>query len=179
MRSNSAFAAIGLWCACALGCSSAPAVESAAAADDPAARAFLEAHNRARAGAEPPASPPLPPLRWSAELAAHAAEVAARCEFEHGQGDHGENIAARTSAAPPERVVASWVQERADWDAGTNRCADGKVCTHYTQVVWRASRELGCASRRCERGSPFRGAEWHFTVCNYSPAGNRNGERPY
>lgn len=177
MRSNSALVLLAALTACAPSGSHSPAALAASSPGprDPEALAFVEAHNRARASAEPS----LPALRWSAELAAHAAGLAARCEFEHSAGPFGENIAARTSAVPAAATVASWMEESADWNHAANRCAPGRVCTHYTQVVWRESRELGCASRRCEQGSPFGRGAWHLTVCNYAPAGNRSGERPY
>ena len=100
MRWSSSPAA-ALLCAGLLGCSGAPPRANAAAPGDAEALAFTEAHNRARAAADPPAEPPLQPLRWSDALASHAAQVAARCEFEHSQGAYGENIAARKTAAGP------------------------------------------------------------------------------
>jgi hypothetical protein len=39
--------------------------------------------------------------------------------------------------------------EAADYDYKTNRCRAG--CGHYTQVIWRDTKELGCAVAR--RGS--------------------------
>ena len=182
----SSWPAVALLGAALLGCSGAPANVNAAARgavvaapESAEALAFAAAHNRARAAADPPADPPLQPLRWSEALAAHAAQVAASCEFEHSQGTYGENIAARKSAAGTAATVDAWVGERANWDAAENRCAAGKVCTHYTQVVWRGTRELGCASRICTSGGPFGPGPWYFAVCNYAPAGNLSGERPY
>ncbi len=44
-------------------------------------------------------------------------------------------------------------------------------CGHYTQIVWRGTTTLGCAVAR----SSFR----EVWVCEYSPAGNIVGQRPY
>ena len=168
--------ALALFGALALSCSAAPPPVAGTPAGDPLARAFVAAHERVRA-ALPGAS--LPPLRWSPELSAYAAGVAARCRFEHGRSAHGENLNASLAPAGPDAVVRGWAAEAKAFDPAANRCAAGAVCTHYTQIVWRATRELGCASARCESGSPFGGAAWYLTACSYEPAGNVAGERPY
>lgn len=146
---------------------------------DPVAQAFLDAHNQARAAVSPAPSDPLPAMRWSDELAKHAQKVAGQCSFEHSKSDYGENLAARTGPGEPAEYVADWVAEAEHYDARTNRCKPGEVCGHYTQVVWRKSTEVGCASQVCDRGSPFGEGEWTMTVCNYAPAGNYSGQRPY
>lgn len=150
-----------------------------ASSQDPFADAFVAAHNAQRAAVSPAASPGLPPVRWSDELAAGAQAWAERCEFEHSRGPHGENLAARTNMAKPEDIVSSWGSEGRDFDYANNRCAAGEVCGHYTQIVWRDSTQIGCGVARCGAGGPFGGSEWFVWVCNYSPAGNWSGERPY
>lgn len=127
----------------------------------------------------PAANPPLPSVRWSKQLAANAQAWADRCEFEHSQASLGENLGARSHMAGPEEIVASWVSEGDDFNYASNRCAAGQVCGHYTQVVWRDSTEIGCGVAQCSGNSPFGGGEWIMWVCNYSPAGNYMGERPY
>ncbi|MFO0688135.1 MAG: CAP domain-containing protein [Myxococcota bacterium] len=171
--------AFALVCAAALGCGGALGPVRVLRADDPEALAYLAAHNRARATATPKPSPPLAPMRWSAALAREAAKTAARCHFDHGGSDYGENLVARRIAHPPRDAVAIWMAEQADWDPIARRCRAGRSCGHYTQVVWRESDELGCASRQCEHGSPMGGGEWFLTVCNYAPAGNEAGRAPY
>lgn len=146
---------------------------------DPTAQAFLDAHNQHRASVSPAPSKPLPALRWSADLEAHAKKVADQCRFEHSDTDHGENLSARTGPADPAEVVADWVAEVEHYDAKRNRCEAGEVCGHYTQVVWQATTDLGCASSQCGKGGPFGDSAWSMTVCNYSPAGNYSGQRPY
>jgi pathogenesis-related protein 1 len=150
-----------------------------ASSGDPIADAFVEAHNRHRAEVSPAADPPLPPVRWSDELAATARAWAKRCVFEHRQSDYGENLGAGTDRIDPAAMVAGWASESAHFDHRRNRCASGKVCGHYTQVVWRNSTAIGCAIERCNGGGPFGGGEWYLWVCNYSPSGNWKDQRPY
>lgn len=178
IRSLARAAAIGA-SAIGLGCGTAGIPAPGLAANDPAARAFLDAHNRARSEIRPAPTPALAPLRWSPALAARAAEVVATCRFEHGRGSEGENLAGSLVDRGPEAVVATWLRERALWNPKTQRCARPDACLHYTQVVWRETRELGCATRRCERGRPSGGGPWSFSACLYAPAGNVEGERPY
>lgn len=146
---------------------------------DPVAQAFLDAHNHHRASVSPAPKEPLPAMRWSDELAGHAKRVAEQCSFEHSKTDYGENLSARSGPGTPEEIVGDWVAEVEHYDARRNRCEPGEVCGHYTQVVWRASTELGCASARCTKNSPFGSGEWTMTVCNYAPAGNYSGQKPY
>ncbi|WP_407692904.1 CAP domain-containing protein [Pyxidicoccus xibeiensis] len=154
----------------------------------PAAKDFsrdmVTAHNQARAQAKPAPKPALPPLTWSDEAARKAASWAKECRFEHNpnRGDFGENLAAATPGAwtTPE-VVKSWADEAADYDYTRNTCKKGKVCGHYTQVVWRKTGSVGCATVMCNKNSPF-GAQfptWQNWVCNYAPPGNWVGQRPY
>lgn len=144
----------------------------------------LDAHNAVRAGATPAPSEALPPLTWSAEAAAVAEKWARECRFEHNanRGRLGENLAAATPDMwTMEQVVRDWASEAKDYDYASNTCAQGKVCGHYTQLVWRGTTGVGCATRTCTENSPFgaRFPTWQLWVCNYTPPGNIVGERPY
>ncbi|WP_164012491.1 CAP domain-containing protein [Pyxidicoccus trucidator] len=148
------------------------------------ARDMVAAHNQARAQAKPTPKSALPPLTWSDEAARKAASWAKECRFEHNpnRGDFGENLAAATpnTWTTPE-VVKSWADEADDYDYTRNTCKKGKVCGHYTQVVWRTTGAVGCATVMCNKNSPF-GAQfptWQNWVCNYAPPGNWVGKRPY
>jgi hypothetical protein len=148
------------------------------------ARVALQAHDQVRASAKPTPSPALPTTQWSAEVEAVAAQWAAHCVYEHnaGRGNLGENIAASSPGywSSIIGVVQAWASEAADYDYASNSCAAGKVCGHYTQLVWRDSTLIGCAYARCTRNSPFQGVDtWDFWVCDYSPPGNWVGQRPY
>lgn len=148
------------------------------------ARLALQAHDQVRAGAAPTPEPPLPAVQWSDEVASVAAQWASHCTYQHNaaRGDLGENIAASSPGYWPSiaSVVQAWASEAPDYDYASNSCAAGKVCGHYTQLVWRTSTLVGCAYARCNRNSPFDGfPTWDFWVCDYSPPGNWVGQRPY
>jgi pathogenesis-related protein 1 len=164
-------------------------------ADDVVAACMTGEHNRARA--ELGLSPPLPALTWSPELANWAREwathLAGRCQgLEHRRrAPHGQNLAARSSIAEagrfaPTSVIDAWVAESQCWKPGkigvSDRCEAACVarlkssgCGHYTQLVWRATRSVGCAYASCRREG-FLDEYW---VCNYDPAGNVRGREPY
>ena len=148
------------------------ALSGSSAAQVPLAREpreILAGHNAARAkvGVEP--------LEWSDALARYAEQWAEtllrKGEFRHrDQKRYGENLFMITGgSAPASSVVRSWVAEAGNYDYRANRCRG--VCGHYTQIVWRDTRRVGCGVAR------GRGREvW---VCNYDPPGNWIGERPY
>jgi hypothetical protein len=134
-------------------------------------------------------------LAWDPIAAAVAMSWASQCppfghnpnaSSEYGmmggnQGGLGENAAA---GAPTETVagaVASWINEKANYDYASNSCTGGQECGHYTQVVWKNSTAVGCAKVHCTKNSPFGSSfpEWDFSVCDYNPAGNYVGQRPY
>lgn len=156
-----------------------PAGADAGAPADPTSAAWLKEHNDVRAGAQPTPSPALPALTWSAQAASVASAWAANCNWSHNKnrGNYGENISAATYPQTPADVVASWAKEAANYDYATNGCAG--VCGHYTQIVWRNTTAVGCAIQKCTTGSPFSSGTWYFAVCDYSPPGNWNGEKPY
>ncbi len=132
----------------------------------------VAAHNQARQAVG------VAPLQWSAELAVTAQRWAdklreSRCAMRHsGAAGLGENLAwASGQALSPAQVVGMWVGERRDYDAARNSCAPGKVCGHYTQVVWRGTTHVGCGMASCGNSEVW--------VCNYTPPGNYVGQRPY
>ncbi len=134
------------------------------------ARAVLDAHNQARAEVG------VKPLVWSTELAAiasiYATKLARTGQFKHsGQGSYGENLFMGTAGAyGPVDGVRSWVGEKQDYDYNANH-GHGKVVGHYTQVVWSGTTAVGCGQ------AVGYGSMW--MVCNYYPAGNIVGQRPY
>ncbi|KAL1187946.1 Pathogenesis-related protein 1 [Cardamine amara subsp. amara] len=131
---------------------------------------FLAAHNKARAAVG------VDPLSWDETVAAYASDYANQriddCALQHSNGPYGENIAWSSGSMSGVEAVNMWVDELSDYDYDSNTCAQGKVCGHYTQVVWKKSVSLGCAKVSCNNGGTF-------ITCNYDPQGNFVGEWPY
>jgi hypothetical protein len=139
---------------------------------------LLAAHNSARAAAG------IPPLVWNAALAADARKwadaLAATGRFDHSPDDpgkplEGENLWAGTPHAfSPEAMVALWAAEKKDYRPGVfpNNSVSGDVddVGHYTQMIWRGTHEVGCATAI--------GHDEQVLVCRYSQPGNVYGERP-
>jgi pathogenesis-related protein 1 len=127
----------------------------------------------------------VPPIIYSNEVAASAQAWADHlkstnnCHLMHSSGSNGENLfwAGAWSNGPAQDIhsadpINSWADEKRDYDAAKNECADGKVCGHYTQVVWKNSTTVGCAMAMC----PNNDQVW---VCQYAPSGNWVGQKPY
>jgi len=156
-------------------------------AESLAATGVTGRHNLVRATVDPPASPALPPLCYDADVEASAQAWADGCVYAHSGS--GENLYAYvTTGAPPATpqldAVDSWAGEAADYDYGPNACDPGKVCGHYTQVVWRDTTHLGCGVKLCPPASspfapPFDAYSWWYVVCQYEPPGNVVGQHPY
>jgi len=134
---------------------------------------YLTPHNNARAAVG------VGPVTWSTKLQqfaeSYAAQRAGDCRLQHSGGPYGENIFWGSAGADWKAAdaVRSWVDEKQWYNYATNSCASGKVCGHYTQVVWRASTSIGCARVVCRDN---RGV---FIICNYEPRGNIVGQKPY
>lgn len=117
-------------------------------------------------------------VRWSDKLA-QVAERWARalkrkgCGFAHSPDNpHGENLFKGTTGYySPIDVVNAWAEEKAFYDYDRNECTPGEMCGHYTQVVWRSTREVGCAKIQCDG--------MDIWVCEYDPPGNWIGQKPY
>jgi len=124
-------------------------------------------------------------MRWSVELAAYAQEWAdvlktqRGCSIEHrprtGQyaQKYGENlswVSGKTQTGA--EAVSEWASEGSGYDYKTGKCTG--VCGHYTQIVWRSSRIVGCATASCQGSTKSQ-----LWVCNYAPPGNVPGEKPY
>ncbi|KAL0359779.1 UNVERIFIED_CONTAM: Pathogenesis-related protein PR-1 [Sesamum calycinum] len=133
---------------------------------------FLSVQNAARAALK------LPPLVWDPNIARYAAWYANQrrvdCELEHSNGPYGENIFwGSGNGWTAAQAAAAWVSERREYNYWSNSCVYGQECGHYTQIVWKDTRRMGCARVVCYGG---RGV---FMICNYDPPGNYIGERPY
>jgi hypothetical protein len=142
----------------------------------------LAAHNRERAEAG------IPRLEWNSQLAAGAAQWGAQLArtgaFKHSPeaygDDHGEPVGENLFMGTkdqyaPEEMVGAWIEEKRYFRPGTfpnnSRTGSFEDIGHYTQLMWRATRQVGCAVVANNRNDVL--------VCRYSEPGNVDGERPF
>lgn len=133
-------------------------------------------HNKARAEVG------VPPLKWSNELAAYAQQWAdhlasSGCKMEHRPRSgtwkqiYGENLFMGTAGYfDVADAVKFWESEKKDYKGPITRKNFSKV-GHYTQMVWTSTTHVGCGVAVC--------GDQVIIVCNYKPAGNRLGQKPY
>lgn len=132
----------------------------------------------------------VPDLIWSTSLALSAQSWAdylknnQGCTLEHSMSmDKGENLywasaikysdgTSQAQQITPAQVTGAWGSEKQYYNYKTNTCATGKVCGHYTQMVWKTTAEVGCGNAECADNSQV----W---VCDYTPPGNIVGQNPY
>jgi pathogenesis-related protein 1 len=132
---------------------------------------MLQSHNQARLQRQ------IPPLTWSPRLETAAQEWAEHLSaigaMQHDRSRRvGQNLfVSYGRQMPPAFVVGKWVEESKDYDERRFKCAHGEVCGHFTQVIWRGTKEVGCGVAG--------GANGQFWVCFYSPQGNIIGYKPY
>ncbi|KAK9071450.1 hypothetical protein SSX86_010019 [Deinandra increscens subsp. villosa] len=135
---------------------------------------FLEAHNKARAQAG------LPPFTYDQTLAdfanKHALSHARDCALTHSDGSYGENLfwgsASKSLKWRPKDAVYAWVKEQKYYNRKANTCMPGQKCGHYTQIMWRDTKKIGCARSNCNGKSSY-------MVCEYDPPGNFEGLSPF
>lgn len=146
---------------------------------DPVSRLALDLHNAERARYH------LPPLQWNAELANMASCWADLKAYGHSE-EHfvasGENIARGIGdpcySSPMEGMkngVYSFLDEDRNWAQNPHLSeADG----HWTQIVWKDTRFVGCAVSQRKHFTPESVQEEKasmYIVCEYYPAGNVEG----
>lgn len=163
--------------ACLILCAGAPALIGTVDMHGHFEERLLAAHNRERDALG------LAPLRWDPTLAAAARgwadQLARTGAFEHApeqEEPQGENLWAGTRGRYAlEAMVDGWAREKRYFRYGPfpNNSSTGRVedVGHYTQLVWRETREVGCAMAT--------GAREDVLVCRYAEAGNYEGELPF
>ncbi|CAK7215264.1 hypothetical protein SBRCBS47491_002423 [Sporothrix bragantina] len=139
-----------------------------------------------------------PAVSWNSDLASYAATVAATCVFAHdltpgaSTGSYGQNIAVYGASGDVASMDSSKIVAQAITDMWYNGevsqfPADGygesnpdmsnfEAWGHFSQVVWAATTEIGCASQYCAPGTIYSGMGSWFTVCDYRTEGNMGGE---
>ncbi len=131
---------------------------------------MLRAHNEVRRQRQ------IAPLTWSYNLEAAAQQWAMHLSsigaLQHDRSRRvGQNLfVSYGQRVPPAFVVGKWADESKDYDERRFQCAKGEVCGHFTQLIWRGTKEVGCGVAG--------GADGQFWVCYYSPPGNIIGYKP-
>ncbi|KAF9906130.1 hypothetical protein EC991_000926 [Linnemannia zychae] len=137
----------------------APGNQALSAAEQ---KIILDTHNkyRARHGAKP--------LTWNPQAALHGNNWIQKCQFKHSGGKYGENLAAGYKDF--KTGIDAWYKEVSQYNY---RNPGFSMATgHFTQVVWKATRTVGCAKKFCP------GSNWTIYICNYDPPGNYQGRFP-
>jgi len=147
------------------------AAQVSALPEEAIAQRLLAAHNaeRQRVG--------VPPLAWSKKLAEHARKwaqtLAVADMIEHSNanadGGEGENLWFGTKGGyTPEEMVGAFVDEGKQFRNGifpaVSTSGRWENVGHYTQLVWKDTREVGCSVVSNQRRDVL--------VCRYWPAGN-------
>lgn len=132
-------------------------------------QAALDAHNAARADVGTKA------LVWDTSLVAdalaYAQQLASTGTFEHsGVEGQGENLYMQSgSDSPLLNAVNAFLSEKSEYDGGVITESN---YSHYTQVVWKDTTNVGMASAKGSDGNTY-------VVARYTPPGNYLGETAY
>ncbi|KAL1838649.1 hypothetical protein VTJ49DRAFT_2456 [Mycothermus thermophilus] len=136
-------------------------------------------------------------LSWSDDLANSAAVLAQRCVFAHDTsingGGYGQNLAMWASSS--QQQIQSFGATKSLAKATTNGWYNGELHLfasefgkanpdktrfrewgHFTQLVWKDTKQVGCATHLCPPGTITSGMSSWYTVCNYYPPGNVGGQ---
>ncbi|KAL2815624.1 CAP domain-containing protein [Aspergillus cavernicola] len=115
-------------------------------------------------------------LTWNDTLASYARDWAGACVWEHSHGPYGENLAYGYLNATS--AVQAWGDEVALYDFN-KPTGFTEETGHFTQLVWKGTREVGCAAVDCglsefdsdddekddEEGKGTKRAQGWYVVC--------------
>jgi hypothetical protein len=119
------------------------------------------------------------PLVWDPLLARGAAAYAGQLTTlgrvhapREGRRDIRENLLqSLRGQRSPTQMVGVWISERQYFKPGVfpdvSTTGDWSRVGHYTQMIWPTTTAIGCAIHS--------DAKYDWTVCRYSPPGNRDG----
>lgn len=157
-----------------------------AKAEDIDSAAIVAAHNKWRAKVGVGKLSYSTELAQSAQAWANNLQQSNQCRMRHSkpEGKYGENLYWASATLwsdgrrefpklQPEKAVDSWGSEKLNYNHKNNSCKPGKMCGHYTQMVWKDTSKVGCAMAVCEDSKE------QIWVCQYQPAGNWVGRKPY
>lgn len=139
---------------------------------------ILRTHNEEREALR------LQPLKWNVHLEREAREwaqhLSSRGMLQHAdqntRNQTGENLWMGTAGHwPVETMVGMFIEEKQHYRhahfPNISKTGNWADVGHYTQIVWRETKEVGCAVATA-RGNDV-------LVCRYWPAGNVWGQRAY
>ena len=128
----------------------------------------LSSHNKFRSAGGSPK------LVWDESLAASAQAWANNLvgrpglSLSHSRNGNGENLYGGMGGSYNcDSAVTSWHNEKPRYNGGPISRFGVSSYGHYTQLMWKSTKKLGCAAARS--GSKV------IYVCQYFPAGNRIG----
>ncbi|KAM6181767.1 cysteine-rich venom protein-like [Erethizon dorsatum] len=135
---------------------------------------IVNKHNDLRRMVKPSARNMLK-MTWNSEVAKNAEIWAKKCIFSHSSRDQrkisfagcGENYFLSTDPVTWSHVIQSFYNEVKDFVYGLGNIRANAKTSHYTQLVWATSHQLGCALAHC----PHKKYKY-FYVCQYCPEGN-------
>ncbi|TNN14771.1 GLIPR1-like protein [Schistosoma japonicum] len=137
---------------------------------------LLSLHNTARAAVRngqlsgQPIAVSMKLLKWNTELEMKAQFLSDQCVFGHDTNNDrktsqfpyvGQNWAGSQDI---ETGFQLWLDEYKYYDFNTGTCHLAQ-CTHYTQIVWENTTDIGCGVSNCPN-IPYKLS----IVCNYGPA---------
>ncbi len=109
------------------------------------------------------------PVIWSEIVATSAQAYANTCPSGHSDTDYGENLLWTSYNKRVSSIVQMWYGEEADYNYKNPGFSHNTG--HFTQIVWKATTEIGCASVvGCGDVLPY---VW---VCHYNQSGNYIGK---
>jgi len=148
-----------------------PIVQGSPWSGDALKKVMLEEHKKERATKR------IGALRWNSALQRQAKRHANRGTMTHIKPKGvGQNIAMGTASAyTPAQLFRLWIgaEKRKYKKAKCPKISYSNFGKfgHYTQVMWKKTKYVGCGAAK--KGSAM------YLVCNYKPAGNMVGQKPF
>jgi len=142
-------------------------------------KAFVDAHNKYRAKVKEdyPCQKPISDLNkvtWDSTIENVAQTYTNTCPGGHSGNSYGENIYYSSGVGTATASVDSWYSEVKDYHYEVISYDNYAKFGHYTQLVWNSTTRIGCGIKTDCPGT------WRtIIVCNYAPAGNYIGQRPW